>query len=81
MSGRPTVLFNGRTYFVADVKDDRVTLEEPGTGDQFVVSRGELPKFFENIGRGVSGVQDEPIPIRQDPSVPIRPADPKGRNE
>jgi hypothetical protein len=45
------------------------------------VRREELPAYFENVGKGVSGVQNEPIPIRQDPAVPKRAADPEGRNE
>lgn len=79
MSGRPTITYNGKMYFVADIQGDAVRLEDPATGLTLVVNRSELPAGLENIGKGVSGVQSEPIPIRQDPAVPIRPVDPKGR--
>jgi hypothetical protein len=81
MSGRATVIYNGQTYFVAEVGVDYITLEVTDTGDLIAVPRQELPAYFENIGKGASGVQSEPIPIRQDPAVPKRAADPEGRNE
>jgi hypothetical protein len=87
MSGRATVTYNGQTYFVVEVGADYVTLEATdaagwiGMDDLIVVRREELPAYFENIGKGASGVQSEPIPIRQDPAVPKRAADPEGRNE
>jgi hypothetical protein len=81
MSGRATVTYNGQTYFVVEVGVDYVTLEEPGTGHFIAVPRRSLAAYSENIGKGASGVQSEPIPIRQDPAVPKRAADPEGRNE
>jgi hypothetical protein len=85
MSGRATVTYNGQTYFVVKVGVNYVTLEPTdtavGMGELIMVRRQDLPAYFENIGKGASGVQSEPIPIRQDPAVPKRAADPEGRNE